>query len=287
MILVTSASGRTGRSVVKALVRAGQHVRAIDIDPAVETLASPGAIGTVVGDLLDADALQRAMVDISCVIHIGPAWHPREAEIGHAVVSAARTSGVAHFVQFSVIHPQLEPLLNHQAKLTVERLVLTSRMPFTILQPMTYMQNADVRESLANGVLRRPYSIDTPLAHVDLEDVSEVATLVVREGPRHHFATYELCGTDCLSARGLAEIIAAESGRQVTAEKVALASMPLAQGLSRENRSETEDYRLDGLTRLVDHYERYGLTGNPNVLTWLLGRRPTTFREYVRRCLQP
>jgi len=30
-------------------------------------------------------------------------------------------AGVEHFVQFSVTHPQLEPLLNHQAKLAVER----------------------------------------------------------------------------------------------------------------------------------------------------------------------
>jgi hypothetical protein len=37
--------------------------------------------------------------------------------------------------------------------------------------------------------------------------------------------------------------------------------------------------------RLFGHYGRYGITGNPNVLSWLLGRRPTRFDEYVRRCL--
>ena len=58
--------------------------------------------------------------------------------MGHGVVSAARKAGVEHFVQFSVTHPQLEPLLNHQAELAVEREVLLSRMPFTILQPMHY-----------------------------------------------------------------------------------------------------------------------------------------------------
>ena len=49
--------------------------------------------------------------------------------------------------------------------------------------------------------------------------------------------------------------------------------------------TELEDYRADAVIRLLDHYERYGLRGNANVLTWLLGRRPTSFPEYVRRCL--
>jgi hypothetical protein len=37
--------------------------------------------------------------------------------------------------------------------------------------------------------------------------------------------------------------------------------------------------------RLFDHYGRYGITGNPNVLGWLLGRAPTGFDQYVRRSL--
>ena len=131
--------------------------------------------------------------------------------MGHNVVSAARAAGVEHLVQFSLTHPQLEPLLNHQAKLAVERVVLLSRMPFTILQPMHYMQNIDVARVVADGVLRQPYALDRRLAHVDLEDVTEVAAKVVSEGRDHHYATYELCGEDFRSARELAEVIAASA----------------------------------------------------------------------------
>jgi hypothetical protein len=31
------------------------------------------------------------------------------------------------------------------------------------------------------------------------------------------------------------------------------------------------------------HYDRYGFLGNPNVLRMLLGRSPTSFRDYVLR----
>ncbi len=280
MILVTAANGRTGRNVVRALVGAGHPVRAFDIAAGVEQLVDEGATEARVGDLLEPADVGRAIDGVESVVHIGPPMHPREAEMGHAVVSAARRAGVAHFVQFSVTHPQLEPLLNHQAKLAVERAVLLSRMPFTILQPMHYMQNIDVVRVVAEGVLRQPYGIGTPLAHVDLEDVAEVAATVVGNAD-HHYATYELCGRDFLTATELAQVMSAESGRPVTAE---MAPIPVgdADGL---RASEADDYRLDAMHRLFDHYGRYGITGNPNVLGWLLGRRPTGFDGFVRRSL--
>ena len=198
--------------------------------------------------------------------------------MGHGIVSAARQAEVEHFVQFSVTHPQLEPLLNHQAKLAVERVVLQSRMPFTILQPMHYMQNIDIARVVADGVLRQPYPLAARLAHVDLQDVAEVAAKVVDETQHHRYATYELCGEAFLNAHELADVISAESGRPVTGEQIPFATDTTAT----ERPSEADDYRLDAMLRLFDHYGRYGITGNSNVLSWLLGRRPTSFEQYVR-----
>jgi uncharacterized protein YbjT (DUF2867 family) len=283
MILVTAANGRTGRSVVGALGRGGHDVRAFDIDGDVEQLVGDrGATEAVVGDLSHVDDVRGAVDGVDSVVHIGPPMHPREAEMGHAVVSAARRAGVEHFVQFSVTHPQLEPLLNHQAKLAVEREVLLSRLAFTILQPMHYMQNIDVGRVVGEGVLHQPYSLDTRLAHVDLEDVAEVAAAVVGN-PNHHYATYELCGQDFRNARELAQIISAESGQEVVASQVGFPGPADSHG----GPTEEEDHRHDAMFRLFDHYGRYGITGNPNVLGWLLGRPPTSFAEFVRRSLAP
>lgn len=57
-------------------------------------------------------------------------------------------------------------------------------------------------------------------------------------------------------------------------------------GAARHPRAEA-DYPYDVLYRLFGYYSRYGIRGNPNVLTWLLGRSPTTLREYVARQLEP
>ncbi|MBD5083795.1 MAG: hypothetical protein HDT33_01680, partial [Clostridiales bacterium] len=45
----------------------------------------------------------------------------------------------------------------------------------------------------------------------------------------------------------------------------------------------TDSYGMEAWRALADTYSRYGIAGNANVLTWLLGREPTSFEEGVRR----
>jgi hypothetical protein len=46
---------------------------------------------------------------------------------------------------------------------------------------------------------------------------------------------------------------------------------------------ESHAFTSDALERMFVYYNRHGLTGNSNVLGWLLGRKPTDVPEYVRR----
>jgi uncharacterized protein YbjT (DUF2867 family) len=278
MIAVTGATGMTGAHIVRSLVGAGMPVRALVHSSASAERLPEGVAEVVAGDMLVPCEVSRAMDGADAVVHIGPAMHPREIAMGETVIDAAAEAGVSHFVLMSVTHPQLEPLLNHQSKLAAERRLLMSRLPFTILQPMHYMQDVDVRAAVTDGVFRQPFSLDVPMSFVDLQDVGEVAAAVLSDPVRHNRATYELCGADTLTGHEVATVISHVSGRQVVGERVDPDTV--LTGMRGK-----PDYSLDGFRRLFAHYDSYGLTGNPNVLGWLLGRPPTSFEGYARRAL--
>ena len=44
----------------------------------------------------------------------------------------------------------------------------------------------------------------------------------------------------------------------------------------------TMGYELAAMRAISSRYSRHDFVGNPNVLTWLLGRSPTTFEQFVR-----
>ncbi|WP_005037788.1 SDR family oxidoreductase [Holophaga foetida] len=293
MILLTSANGKTGRHMMKAMVAKGLPLRAI-----CRSSAGPlGAQEVLYGDQLDKAFLGRAMEGVKAVIHIGPPMHPHESAMGQFVIDAARENGIEHFVYISVLHPQIEALLNHQAKLRVENALIQSRLPFTILQPTHYMQNIDVASVVASGVLTSPFALSSRLSFVDMEDVAEVAAKVVLQ-PDHWFATYPLCSEDCLTTHEVAEAISTHSGRPIEARYISLEQILDTPGTEgsvgdqtldklRRHRGEVPDYSIDALRRLVACYNSYGIRGNPNVLRWLLNRDPTNITAFIRRHLPP
>jgi uncharacterized protein YbjT (DUF2867 family) len=174
----------------------------------------------------------------------------------------------------------LEYLINHLNKLRVEDYVVTSGLPYTILQPMHYLQNIEPVRVVAEGALRLPYSMQRRLSFVDLADVAQVCVKVLTE-EGHRYATYPLCGPDLLSGEEVAAIIAQESGAEIAAEAIPLPAFLDFVG----QHAPLGAYQRAYLTRLMSYYDAFGITGNPNVLRWLLGREPATMRDYVRRTL--
>jgi hypothetical protein len=46
-------------------------------------------------------------------------------------------------------------------------------------------------------------------------------------------------------------------------------------------RSGMEDYQIETLICMFRYYARYGLCGNPQVLSWLLQRPPRTLENFI------
>jgi NAD(P)H dehydrogenase (quinone) len=279
MILVTGAAGKTGRAIIQALTKRGETVRALVHRPdQVASLKALGVDDVIVGNLIDQSIIRQAVQDVRAIYHIAPNVSPDEVSIGKIIIAAAQSADVERFVFHSVLHPQIEAMPHHWQKMRVEELLFASGLPFTILQPAAYMQNILANwKQILNGKYPIPYSAGTRLSLVDLEDVAEAAVIVLTE-PGHIGATIELVGMAAMSQVAIASTLADQLERRVEAEVLSLEDwerVARSSGLG--------DYQVLTLLKMFGYYERHGFTGNPQALTCLLGRRPTSFAEFVER----
>ena len=278
MILVTGAAGKTGLAVLRALRPPGEHARAlVRRDEQKDAAREAGAEDVIRGDLLDRNSLARALAGVRAIYHICPNVSPDEVAIADAVLMEAKAAGVEHIVYHSVLHPQTESMPHHWRKLRVEEALFESGLEVTILQPAAYMQNllGAWRRVVDEGIHEVPYSLATRLSLVDLENVAEVAARILTE-PGHRGAVYELCGVEAPDQRQVAALLAEALGRPVEAVAISISTWrerALRGGLGAE--------RCDTLCAMFRYYDRHGFLGNPNVLRWLLGRDPTTLRDFI------
>jgi uncharacterized protein YbjT (DUF2867 family) len=282
MILVTGAAGKTGRTIIRALACRGEVVRAlVHRQGQTRLVEQAGARQVVVGDMRTQATVDLATQNVRAVYHICPNVSPDEVSLGEIAISAAQRAGVERFVYHSVLHPQVEAMPHHWLKLRVEERLFESGLPYTILQPAAYMQNvlAFWDQILERGVYPVPYAVETRLGLVDLEDVAEVAVVVLTE-PEHAGATYELAGEEVLSQVQVASVLEHQLGRPVRAEYV-----PLEVWEHRAREADLGDYQAEALTKMFRYYDRHGFWGNPRVLSWLLGRPPTTFAAFIHRSM--
>ena len=124
MILVTGASGKTGRAVIRALKAKGAEVRAFVRQPNQrEVVMRAGAHQVAYGDLADHSSVKQAMAGVNAVYHICPNVEPREMSYAQTVIAAAASAEVRQFGYHSVLHPQTERMIHHWQKLRTEELL--------------------------------------------------------------------------------------------------------------------------------------------------------------------
>lgn len=284
-VLVTAANGNQGKLLIPRLLAAGVAVRVcVRSEESAQTLRTAGVSDVVVGDLTHPDVLARALHDVAKVYYIGPTLHPREREMGFAVIDAARAAGVRHFVFSSVLHAIITDLVQHEIKRDLEEHLLASGLEFTILQPANYMLRHRLRAPFEEGIFRLSWALDRRQSMVDLGDVTEVAAAVLADGDRHIGATYELAAPGRYTAYDLADVISGVLGREVLAEQID--SEVFLRAALGAGGSDRFPYEARALQAISERYSSHDFIGNPNVLTWLLDREPTTFEQFVKRELE-
>lgn len=282
MVLTTAACGNVMSRIIPVLIQNGIQVKALDLNPAVETLKEIGVTETYIGDAHDSDTLKKAMEGCSQVLYQPTLAEETEAQMAFQCIDAAVEMGIEQFVMLSVLHPGMSTLLQHTQKLKAEEYLiykgLSDGLNYTILEPTHYYHNFPVPIVVEGNCYKVFYDPDTKLSNVDAEDVGAVAAKVLTE-PGHQNATYELVGDEFVSARELVDMFNQYTGKNVS---IIYETDP-EETMKMFSLTDWEGYAADSFRHLADTYTKYGLAGNSHVLTWLLGRKPHTFKDFVER----
>ena len=282
-VLVTAAGGNQGKLLIPKLVASGFTVRAVRATPGREgELLELGAHEVVAADLSDVDRYTEVLDGVDTVYHVGPGASHREIAMGEALIDAARRTSVSHVVFSSVLHPIID-IVQHRIKRDLEVQLIESGLNFTVLKPCDYMMPAQYSlPAFEMGVFPAFWSLDAPRrgSLIDLNDLTDVAVKIIREGEDHYFASYELAGPDKLTALEVAEILSRVTKREISA--VEWTPEDMLEHMFGADRSSPEAQQHYAVISSVSRwYGQHSFIGNPNVLAWLLGRKPTSFEEFA------
>ena len=259
-------------------------------------------------EVVQADISQPAqchelLKGVTSIYYTGPTYHPHEATLGFNVIDAAvaelrKTPGsnFKHFVYSSAHCSQLSKMLNHARKRDVEEYLMESPLNWTILQP-THFGDASVTRLLDavrtaqagdKPCFKAFFNPACPFAYAFLKDHGEAAAKVLREREKHYFATYDLCSTETMSYSKFASRVGSSLPKPVSYDIEVIDYSAAVDILSVVNfgTKDVDQRCRDAAERMLLFYDTRGLPGNPNVLEWLLGKKPTSIGEVVKQQLE-
>lgn len=261
-ILVTGATGSVGRLVVDELVKAGQPVRALTIDPARAAL--PDHVDVVKGNILRPETLAGAFDGIERM-YLAPA-----PETAADVAGLAVRSGVRYIVDLSG-----EPgSWWYDVAAAVER----SGAAWTHLWAGEFMENSLIwaEQVRTTGMVRdsHPGAANEPIA---MADIAAVAATLLRAGG-HEGRAYPLLGPETITSAERVRCIAAALGREIPFVEIsreeAIEQLTPAMG-------EYAEWYVDGRAELVPGAEPPAVAPATSVVPEITGRPATTFAEWA------
>jgi NADH dehydrogenase len=209
-VLVAGGTGFVGTAVVHALRARGVDVRVLARDPVRAAPLESLGVELARGDLTDADSLAPAVegcthvVNLVAIIKGSPADFERVMTRGTAsLVEAARTAGVARFVQMSALGTteQTSTLVPYYAaKWAIEHAVESSGLEYVLVRPSFVFGRGGALPTFVRQVKLSPVVAvlgpgTSRLQPVWLEDVAQFFATIVDDA-RAPGRTWELGGPD-------------------------------------------------------------------------------------------
>lgn len=220
-VLVTGATGNTGRPLVELLRRRGVPVRAMVRSAAGREQFAGTPVEAVVADFDDPDGVSAALAGVDRAYLVTPSSEQAQAQQERFVALAAN-AGVQHLIKLSQLGAdENSPVRFLRYHAAVERRVRELGIGFTFLRPNLYFQgllvlSGSIREQ---GRFFAPIG-DARVSAVDVRDIAAVAATALTE-PGHAGATYTITGPAAVTHAEIADAIGTAVRRNVTFVDVA------------------------------------------------------------------
>jgi uncharacterized protein YbjT (DUF2867 family) len=212
VILVTGATGNAGGAVVRALIDAGERVRAVVRDP--NQAALPAGVEPATGNLNEPATLVPHLEGVTAAFLLS-GYEGLEQTLANM-----RRAGVERVVLLSSSSAPAGDETNAVARYHIEseRMVRQSGLAWTFLQPNSFMTNtyqwtAQLRQG---DVIRAPFA-DVRVATIDPADIGAVAAVALTSDAGDRRA-YRLSGPEALTPADRVKILAEVLGRDLRFE---------------------------------------------------------------------
>lgn len=275
-VLVTGASGNTGRPLLRFLEGRRVAVRAMmrrDADP---TRLGDSSATIVAGDFDDPDSLSAALAGVSSAYLVTPSSVDAEAQqIRFAERAAA--AGVKHLVklsQFAADEGSPVRFLRYHAR--VERRIRELGMAYTFIRPNLFFQGLLGFAGLIakTGRFFAPIG-DARVSAVDVRDIAAVAALALTE-PGHEGQTYTVTGPAAITHAEMARAIG-----EATKREVVFVDVPPEQFAAALTQLGMPSWQLEGLLEDYAHYRRGEAEEVSNVVSALTGAEARSFSGFA------
>lgn len=277
-ILVTGATGKTGRRLIPMLLGRGATVRAAS---RVAVTPAPG-VEPVRFDWADESTYEAARKGVNAIyiVYGDPGASGDTTEQVRALLDGAAEAGVGRVVLLSALGIDQTPPDNPLRQ--IELVVEASGVPSTILRPGAFMQNFSEphRTRLLEGIRERD-EIAMPggngtVSWVSTEDIAAVAAVALTERG-HEGRGYDVVGPEPLTMAQVAAHISVAAGRPITYVETGreeIRAVFLSSGMPPALADSISEYYVYALSS-----NAFGIL-NDSVVT-MTGRPPVSFAEFA------
>jgi uncharacterized protein YbjT (DUF2867 family) len=277
-ILVTGATGKFGKEVLKRLSGQNLSVAALARNPEKAQSLVPEGVSIRFGDLSRPETLDAALDGVEKVL-LASSADPNQGQNQSNLVQAAKKAGIRYIVKLSAIGAEADsPILVARAHARTERELSESGIPHTNLRPNFFMQN--MLNSAGTIVSRGEFyscARNGKGGYVDVGDIAAVAAACLATDG-HAGQNYLITGSESLSLYDIAAKLSAAVGKDI--RYVDLPPDAFRQALLKAGYPE---WRVDGLVALFSECAEGKMDVVTDVVQKVAKKQPVTFDEFARQ----